>query len=73
MASSATSSALTAWPIYGATAPTGDHGIRTSGDVLVDRTADGTDLNQVIGSAMEGPPSLCESGPGKRGPIYLPV
>jgi hypothetical protein len=39
--------ALAAWPIWGATAPTGDHGIRTSGDVLVNQTADGTDLNAV--------------------------
>ncbi|OBY30483.1 hypothetical protein ACT18_17695 [Mycolicibacter kumamotonensis] len=34
--------------MFGGTAPTGgDQGIRTSGDVLVDRTADGTDLNAV--------------------------
>ncbi|WP_258043808.1 hypothetical protein [Mycobacterium kansasii] len=42
----AKAAALAAYPIYGATAPTGPaHGIHTSADVLVDRTADGTDLN----------------------------
>jgi hypothetical protein len=39
--------ALAAWPVFGGTAPTGGGGIKTSGDVLVDRTADGTDLNSV--------------------------
>jgi len=42
--------ALAAWPIFGATTPTGPvagNGITTAGDVLVNQTADGVDLNAV--------------------------
>jgi len=42
--------ALAAWPLFGGTSPTapvGGGGIATSGDVLVNQTADGVDLNAV--------------------------
>ena len=37
--------ALAALPFYGGTAPNGNYGINTSGDVLVNRTADGVGLD----------------------------
>lgn len=44
----AKAAALAAWPIYGAAAPTGGpYGIYTSGDVLVDRTRDGVNLDDL--------------------------
>jgi hypothetical protein len=39
--------ALAAFPIYGGTAPSAQYGINVVGDVLVNRTADGVDLNAV--------------------------
>lgn len=39
--------ALAAMPFFGGTAPSGNYGINTSGDVLVNRTNDGVDLNEI--------------------------
>ena len=39
--------ALAAGPIFGGTAPTVQYGINVVGDVLVNQTADGADLNAV--------------------------